>query len=172
MAIKKTQGALYMKHRNQGKSQSESAARAGMSERTGQRLELRNGQKERKKRCSTRVDPLKQIWEQELIPMLRQQPGLQPITLFEHLQDSHPGEYNHVLRTLQRRIKQWRDLNCPTQEVMFRQEQRPGKQALVDFTVFKGITILIAGAALAFRLFHLKSRNHVLWAWSSSIGYA
>lgn len=29
------------------------------------------------------------------------------------------------------------------QEVMFLQQQQPGQQGLVDFTVFRGLTILI-----------------------------
>ena len=39
MAVKKTQVTLYMKTRNQGKPQVEAAAKAGLSERTGRRID-------------------------------------------------------------------------------------------------------------------------------------
>ncbi|MFT7387764.1 MAG: hypothetical protein ACI8VC_001007 [Candidatus Endobugula sp.] len=87
--------------------------------------------------------------------MLEEPPGLLPITLIEYLQDKYPGQYDKALRTLQRRIKQWHALYGSDQEVMFRQQQ-PGQQALVDFTVFKGLVILIAGITLNFRLFHFR----------------
>lgn len=88
--------------------------------------------------------------------MLRQQSGLLPITLFEYLQDRYPGEYDKVHRTLQRRIKQRHALCGSDQEVMFRQQQQPGQQALVDFTILKGITLLIAGVVMSLRLFHFR----------------
>lgn len=50
------------------------------------------------------ADPLAGVWENELEPMLRQQPRLKPMTLFEYLQDRYPGKYPQVLRTLQRRV--------------------------------------------------------------------
>ena len=159
MAIQKTQAALYMKARNQGKTQTNAAAGAGISERTARRVDVgeHNGQQPPHSRnYKTREDPLSDIWDNELVPMLKQQPGLLPITLFEHLQDKYPGKYNKSHRTLQRRIKQWHALHGKDQEIIFRQQQQPGQQALVDFTVFKGISILIAGVILSFRLFHFR----------------
>lgn len=159
MAAKTTQVTLYMKTRNQGKSQVESAARVGFSERTGRRLDAREygSQQPRKARqYSTRPDPLAKIWKDELLPMLKNQPGLLPITLFEYLQDRYPGQYDKAQRTLQRRIKQWHALYGADQDVIFRQQQQAGQQALVDFTVFKGIVILVAGVVLNFRLFHFR----------------
>ncbi|MEE8057512.1 MAG: IS21 family transposase [Pseudomonadales bacterium] len=148
-----------MKIRNQGKTQTEAAAQAGLSERTAQRLDAgqHNSQQAPKSRgYTTRQDPLADVWENELIPMLKNQPDLLPITLFEHLQDKYPGEYDKSHRTLQRRIKQWHALHGKNQEIIFRQQQQPGQQALVDFTVLKGIVILIAGVVLSFRLFHFR----------------
>jgi hypothetical protein len=159
VAVKKTQVTLYMKHRDQGQPQAKAAANAGISERTARRIEIHEHSSQypqSPRDYKTRKDPLKTVWEGELEPMLRQQPGLLPITLFEHLQDSYPGQYDKVHRTLQRRIKQWHALHGKGQEVIFRQEQQPGQQALVDFTVLKGITILIAGIGLDFRFFHFR----------------
>ena len=156
MTIKRAQVTLYMNTRKQGKSQVEAAARAGISERTASRIDSASHHSTEPRAYKTRKDPLTKVWESELEPMLRQQPGLLPITLFEYLQDRYPGEYDKVHRTLQRRIKQWHALCGGDQEVMFRQQQQPGQQALVDFTVLKGITLLIAGAVMSFRLFHFR----------------
>ena len=87
------------------------------------------------------------------MPMLKQQPELLPITLFEHLQDKYPGQYDKAHRTLQLRIKQWQALYGRDQEVIFRQQQQPGQQALVDFTILKGLVILIAGVVGRVRFF-------------------
>ena len=159
MAAKTTQVTLYMNTRNQGKSQIEAAARAGISERTARRIDTQKHSSQSSpapRSYSTRNDPLADVWNNELKPKLEQQPGLLPITLFEYLQDKYPGQYNKVHRTLQRRIKQWHALYGSDKEVMFRQQQQPGQQALVDFTVLKGLVILIAGVVLNFRLFHFR----------------
>ncbi len=159
MAVKKTQVTLYMKTRQQGKSQVEAAARAGISERTARRLDTQQHSTQSPATSQprrSRKDPLADVWDSELKPMLKQQPGLLPITLFEYLQDKYPGQYDKVHRTLQRRIKQWHALHGRNQAVIFRQTQQPGQQALVDFTVFKGLVILIAGIVLNFRLFHFR----------------
>jgi hypothetical protein len=148
-----------MKHREQGQSQIKAAACAGISERTARRIDAHehsSQQAQLPRDYKTRKDPLETVWESELEPMLRQQPGLLPITLYEYLQDSYPGQYDKVQRTLQRRIKQWHALHGKDQEVMFRQEQQPGQQAFVDFTVLKGVTIFIAGTKLDFRFFHFR----------------
>lgn len=159
MAVKTTQVTLYMKTRKQGISQAKAAARSGMSERTARRIDAHEHSSQQPpspRVYKTRDDPLSDVWTSELEPMLEQQPGLQPITLFEHLQDKYPGQYDKAHRTLQRRIKQWHALYGDDQAVIFRQQQQPGQQALVDFTVFKSLVILIAGVVLNFRLFHFR----------------
>lgn len=159
MAIKTTQVTLYMKARKNGQPQIKAAAGAGVSERTARRIDSHKQSTQQPpspREYSTRKDPLATVWESELEPMLTQQPGLLPITLLEYLQDKYPGQYDKVHRTLQRRIKQWHALNGGGQEVMFLQQQQPGQQGLVDFTVFKGLTILMAGEVLNFRLFHFR----------------
>ncbi|MCH9692533.1 MAG: IS21 family transposase [Gammaproteobacteria bacterium] len=159
MAVKLTQVTLYMKARKNGQSQTKAAAGAGLSERTARRIDANKHGSQRSsspRNYATRKDPLAAVWESELEPMLRQQPGLSPITLVEHLQDKYPEQYDKVHRTLQRRIKQWHALCGEGREVMFLQQQRPGQQGLVDFTVFKDLIILIADVPLDFRLFHFR----------------
>lgn len=105
----------------------------------------------------TRLDPLEPAWETVLLPLLEQQPKLQAITLLEYLQNNHGGDYpDSVLRTLQRRVKQWKALYGPDKEVMFRQKHSAGQQGLSDFTRLKNTTITIAGIEFKHLLYHFR----------------
>ena len=62
--------------------------------------------------------PLATVWP-ELQAELERAPGLQALTLLAWLQERYPGQYgNEVLRTLQRRVKQWRALEGPAKETL------------------------------------------------------
>src|SRR4051794_41705727 len=67
----------------------------------------------------TRPDPFAEVWPQ-LEEQLALNPGLEAKTLFEALQRQHPGRFaDGQLRTLQRRLKQWRGRPGPAQEGVF-----------------------------------------------------
>lgn len=144
-----------MSHRKRGLSQEAAAAKVGFSVRSGRRIENEDrGRPERTWR--TRKDPLEGVWESELAPMLEDDPGLTPMSLFEHLEDEHPGEYgDSILRTLQRRVKQWRAESGPEREVMFRQRKVPGRQGLSDFTHPRD-AITIGGEPLQHLLYQFR----------------
>jgi hypothetical protein len=142
-----------------GNTQVTAAAKAGVCERTGRRIEKgqagNGGQSERPWR--TRQDPFDGIWETELLPLLEANPALQAKTLLEVAQERHPPHYpDHLLRTLQRRVKQWRALRGPDKEVMFRQSHPPGRLGLSDFTQLKDTPITIGGQVLPHRLYHFR----------------
>lgn len=135
------------------------AARAGFSVRTAHRIETGRHQPHSGKLRTyrTREDPLVEVWESELLPLLRSFPQLQPVTLWEHLQDVHPGRYpRSILRTLQRRVQVWQALEGPPKEVMFRQEHPPGQQGLSDFTQLDGVVITVGGQPFAHLLYHFR----------------
>mgnify|MGYP007003114126 FL=1 len=100
-----------MNARKLGLTQMASSTIAEISERTGQRID---GGQHRSNRgavtaaAPSRLDPLADVWACELEPMLRREPRLKPTTLFEYLEEAHPGEYPRVLRTLQRRVREWK----------------------------------------------------------------
>lgn len=105
----------------------------------------------------TRADPLADVWESVLVPMLEKAPQLDPQTLLLHLEEIRPGqEWYRRKRTLQRRVDQWRALHGPGQEVMFLQEHRAGVLGISDFTLLKGEPITVAGMVLEHRLFHFR----------------
>lgn len=125
-----------MQSRQSGLSQEASAAKADISVRSGRRIENNECTTADGPRLwRTRTDPLAAVWDSELKPLLEREPTLTGLTLLEYLQDHHPGAYDcAVLRTLQRRVKQWKALQGPAQAVIFRQQLEPGWMALSEFT--------------------------------------
>ena len=148
-----------MNSRKQGQTQEQASAKAGLSERSGRRIEQgRISVLESKERhWRTRKDPFAAVWDSEIVPLLEGQPVLDATTLFEDLQDRHPGKYGNAgKRTFQRRVKAWKALHGPDKEVMFRQVQEPGRQGLSDFTKLKDIVVSIRGEPLEYRLYHFR----------------
>lgn len=158
-SINSEQVRLYMELRNKGKSQVTAAAKSGMSERSGRRIEKNNLKPKGKKKRNwrTRKDPFAEVWEKEIVPLLKTQPKLTPITLFEKLQKDHPGEYqDSKLRTFQRKVSKWKALHGPDKEVMFQQVQVAGRMGLSDFTKLKEVTITIQGEPFPHLLYHFR----------------
>ena len=118
ISITQQQVKLYMSYRKKpGHTQESSAAKAGFSERTARRIDTGERQLQRQPRkYSTRKDPLKGLFESLLVPLLEKDPALQPITLFDVLDEHTPNTYDYShLRTLQRRVKKWRAKHGPDQ---------------------------------------------------------
>jgi hypothetical protein len=151
----------YMAKRSGGLSQQIAADAVGISVRSAQRIERGELQPQKQQqRCRhwrTRADPLADVWDSVLVPMLERAPQLEPQTLLLHLEQRFPGqEWFRRKRTIQRRVEQWRALHGPGQEVMFLQEHRAGVLGISDFTLLKGAPITIGGEVLEHRLFHFR----------------
>jgi len=148
-----------MSSRKPGQTQEQASAKAGVSERSGRRIE--DGQigvlQARERHWRTRKDPFEAVWESEVVTLLEKQPGLDATTLFEDLQDRHQGRFGDgKKRTFQRRVKAWKALHGADKTVMFRQVQEPGRQGLSDFTLLKDVTVTICGEPLVHRLYHFR----------------
>ena len=139
-------------------SQRGAAARAGFSERTGRRIDAdpRLPSQRKPEHGRTVPDPLVAVWESVLLPILERDPAVQAVTLLRHLQLSDPDAFpdDRVRRTLERRVRDWRALHGPAQDVIFRQTSEPGRMALSDFTDAAEFGVTIAGAPFPHRLFH------------------
>jgi hypothetical protein len=152
----------YMARRAEGLSQQVAADAVGISVRSAQRidrgeLQPEGQQQQRARHWRTRADPLAEVWDSVLVPMLEKAPQLEPQTLLLHLEKSFPGrEWFRRKRTLQRRVEEWRALHGPSREVMFLQEHRAGVLGISDFTLLKGEPITVAGQVLEHRLFHFR----------------
>jgi transposase len=129
---------ILMKLVNQEKLLKTAVAKAGMSEKTARKYR-KSGKLPRQCKVPhnwrTRPDPLDQEdwrWVEEV---LENNDGIEAKTLFEVLQREHPGKYQDgQLRTFQRRVKLWRALKGPGNEVFFPQVYKPGEWCKSDFT--------------------------------------
>jgi hypothetical protein len=102
----------------------------------------------------TREDPFAEVW-QEVKEKLEINPGLEAKTLFEDLQRRYPGRFaDGQLRTLQRRVKIWRVLEGPSQEVFFPQVHKPGQLCQSDFTHMNAVGVTIQGQPFDHLLYH------------------
>ena len=134
------------------------AAKAGISQATGYRLQQDPVLPSQKKavRGRRRPDPLADIFDTEVLPLLKSSPGLRPVAIFEELLRRHPDLSVGIRRTLERRIRAWRVEHGPEQEVMFRQIHVPGKMGLSDFTDMNKHGVRVAGQPLEHRLYHFR----------------
>ena len=74
---------------------------------------------------------LQDIGKPICLPLLAKDSALQAVTLLRHLQSLHPLAFpdDRIRRTLERRIRQWRALNRPERDIIFRQSPEPGYMA-------------------------------------------
>ena len=107
-------------------------------------------------RASRRPDPLAGLFDTEVVPILREAPGIRPIAVFEELRRRHPELPDGVRRTLERRIRAWRTVHGPDHEIVFRQHHEPGRLGLSDFTDMSAVGITVAGRPLAHLLYHFR----------------
>jgi hypothetical protein len=153
--INRTQVAKYMEHRKE-LTQEATAAKVGISVRSARRIERAGGlpSKQEARQWRTRADPLSRWWGAEVVPLLESTPGLNAVTILEELQRRYPSEVTPgLLRTLQRRLRQWRAVHGEEREIYFAQAHPPGRLALSDFTVADELGVLIAGQPFEHRLY-------------------
>ncbi len=136
------------------------AAKAGFSAATAYRIEQDPRLPSQKKapRSRRRHDPLAAVWDSEVVPLLKNTPGLRPVAIFDEIRRRHPEISVGVRRTLERRIRSWRALSGAERDVIFRQEHSPGRLGLSDFTDMGDHGISIAGVPLDHRLYHFRCR--------------
>lgn len=153
----------------EGKTQETSAAAAGMSVRSARQWEHGSYPSQRRKPHTwrTRQDPFGGVFDSEVAPLLTEdsQGILEATTLLAELNRRHPGQFSEAqLRTLQRRVRQWRALNGPDKEVFFPQEHLPGREAAYDFTNCDELGITIGGVPFDHLLFEL-ALSFSGWRW-------
>lgn len=136
--------------------QQDAAARAGISERTARRIDRGEPKGSRPPRhWRTRPDPLEDVWESVLQPMLEEVPALKPVTLLEELEAHDPDiDWRRHRRTLERRVRRWRAQHGPDQTVMFPQSHPPGRLGLSDFTDASQLDVTLGGEAFLHLLYH------------------
>jgi transposase len=138
-------------------TQAVAAAKSGMDEKTARKY-LKAGKLpsalKKERRWRTRPDPFEDIWN-EVREKLADHPGFEAKTLFDDLQARFPGKFSDgQLRTLQRRVKRWRALEGPSQEIYFPQRHHPGELAQSDYTHMGKLGITIANQPFDHLLYH------------------
>jgi transposase InsO family protein len=102
----------------------------------------------------TRPNPFAEVWPEVQI-RLEAEPRLRAFTLFGWLQDRFPGRFpDSQRRTFERRVRDWRGLHGPNQNVMFPQIHDPGGLAASDFTSMNSLGITIAHQPFDHLLYH------------------
>lgn len=134
------------------------AARAGISVATAYRIEQdpRLPSQKQAPRQRRRPDPLAEIFDSEVVPLLRAAPGVRPIAVLEEMMRRHPELTRSVRRTLERRIRTWRAQHGQEHDVVFRQVHEPGRMGLSDFTEMDSLGVTVGGVPLDHRLYHFR----------------
>ncbi|MGH6985027.1 MAG: IS21 family transposase [Stellaceae bacterium] len=134
------------------------ALKSGFSRATGYRIgdDPRLPSQKKAPRGRRRPDPLAEVWDSEIVPMLATAPGVRAVAVLEELRRRHPEIAPGIRRTLERRIRTWRALAGPEREVIFRQEHEPGRLGLSDFTDTSALGVTVSGVALDHRLYHFR----------------
>ncbi|RKZ12114.1 IS21 family transposase [bacterium] len=167
--ITDAQVRLLRQKRMDGTTQEAAAAASAMSERSARKWETGPlpSQTQKKRGWRTREDPFAAVWEPDVIPLLAsdEEGILQATTVLAELQARHEGKFGQAhLRTLQRRMRQWRALHGPDKDVIFLQEHPPGREAALDFTHCKELGVTIAGEPFVHLLFVFKM-SFSSWTW-------
>lgn len=146
-----------MKLMSESQSLSQAALKTGMDEKTARRYQSASGLPSEIKAphtWRTRTDPFAEVWP-ELREFLKDNSGLQAVTLFADLQRRYPGRFaDSQLRTLQRKLKAWRAQEGPPKEVFFAQEHHPGVLGASDFCHMNEVGVTIQGRPFTHLLYH------------------
>src|SRR3981081_3943941 len=134
------------------------AAKSGFSKATAYRIEddPRLPSQKKAPRSRRRPDPLAEVWDGEIVPIVKSPPGIRAIAVLEEIRRRHPEIAAGIRRTLERRMRTWRALVGPELDVTFRQEHEPGRLGLSDFTDTSVLGVTVAGVVLEHRLYHFR----------------
>jgi hypothetical protein len=167
MTITDAQVRLIMKERTKGKTQEQAAVKANVrSRKTIQKYEQTGQMPSEMKQARgyrTRIDPFEADWA-EVKKKLEDAPELEAKTLFEWLNEREGAKYQEgQLRTLQRRISNWRVMNKP-QVLILDQVHQPGEVLQTDGTCMNELKITIQQEGFEHLLIHsvLPYSN---WEW-------
>ena len=153
------------------KTQETAAATADMSVRSARKWQagpLPSATK-RERDWRTRPDAFAAVWAAVVVPLLVADTKrvLEAKTLIEMLQEKHPGEFEAgQVRTLQRRMRDWRAVNGPEKEVFFEQKHVVGREAAIDFTHCEELGVTVAGQPFPHLLFEFVL-SFSKWLWAS-----
>jgi hypothetical protein len=160
---------LLRKKMAEAKTMATAAAAAGMSERSAYTWKEGPlpGETKEPRSWRTRPDPFASVWDAQVVALLAADTRgvLEAKTVLEELRRQHGDGYGPgQLRTLQRRMQEWRALHGPGKEVMFEQQHVAGREGAFDFTDTAELAVTIAGQLFAHLLFQFVL-SFSKWRW-------
>lgn len=146
-----------MRERQKGRTQEQATVKANINSRKTaaryERLGKLPSELKQPRQYRTRADPFTEAWDQ-VEQMLSDAPELEAKTLFEWLCEQSPGRYQEgQLRSLQRRVADWRALNQEKVAVL-EQVHHPGEVLQSDGTWLNELGITIVGEPFNHILIH------------------
>jgi len=166
--IKETQYRTLIKEFNKSGEITMSSMKSGMTRKTGSKyLKQGKGPGELRKPHTwrTRSDPFADV-AIEIDELLKAAPELQPLTVFVHLQEKYPGKFEDgQLRTLERRIKEWKLENGKSKILSIAQSHYPGRLMELDWTCMNALMITICGIHFKHLLCH-TILTYSNWDWA------
>lgn len=160
---------LMMRERTKGRSQEQAAVKANLKSRKTvakyERLGQLPSELKKPRQYRTRADPFAEDWS-EIEQMLETAPELEAKSVFEWLLEKEPDKYHEgQLRTLQRRVADWRALNQDKVAVLD-QAHQPGAALQTDGTWLTELGVTIGGRPFNHLLIHcvLPYSN---WEWGA-----
>lgn len=155
MTINKKQVIKLMKEIQKGTLE-KAALKVGISQKTARKYikhkHLPSQQKEKPLRSYS--NPFEAHWD-KVTGMLETSPELEARTILSYLVEMYPEHYRlNQIRSLQRRLKEWRAHYGASKQVIFRQDLKPGRQSQSDWTHMGDLNITIGGHAFPHLLFH------------------
>jgi hypothetical protein len=175
MTATDAQVRIIMRERSNGHTQEQAAAKANLNScktvRKYERLGKLPSELKQPRTYRTRADPFEADWN-ELEKMLKDAPELEAKTLFEWMCERSPEKYQEgQLRTLQRRVNEWRVLNG-NPLLTLDQVHQPGEVLQTDGTWMNDLVITLQGEPFEHLVIHsvLPYSN---WEWGGgAIGVA
>ncbi|MFZ2653455.1 MAG: hypothetical protein WAX69_00935 [Victivallales bacterium] len=166
--IKETQYRKLIEVFNKSGEISMSSMKAGIDRKTGSKY-LRRGRSPSERRkphlWRTRKDPFADVAE-EIEEMLGNADNLEPLTVFMHLQGKYPGKFRDgQLRTLERRVKEWRMASGSSKVVSIPQVHVPGRLMELDWTSMNGLKVTVCGIHFTHLLCHAVM-TYSNWEWA------
>ncbi|MDP1568935.1 MAG: IS21 family transposase [Vicinamibacterales bacterium] len=160
---------LLRQKRMNGKTQEAAASAANMTARTARKWEKGPlpSQTKRERGWRTREDPFEGVWDEVVVPLLESDKDsrLQAASVLGELQRREPDRFiDGQVRTLQRRMRDWRAVSGPARPVYFEQEHPPGREAAFDFTHCTSLEVTIAATEFPHLLFVLRL-SFSKWTW-------
>ncbi len=161
---------LRKKRFEDGLSQEAAAAWLGVCPKTARKWEkgLLPSEIKKPRDWRTRKDPLEGMWDEIIVPLLQRDEKeiLEATTLLDLLKKKRPDTVSEKnLRTLQRRMRDWKALHGLPKEVFFTQEHPPGREGQIDFTHCDTLGVTIGGAAFPHLIFEfVLSCSGYRWA--------